>query len=423
MTSAAESPATATSPASLVDSICTRLAATAVREHMTLEQATQVQFALVDAAQRVLGSDAVFAEDYGQVRSLATVGFGGGGRPRATADVEEVLASFFGVPDAALVHGAGTGAIRAMLNAALEPGARVVLHDAHPYKTTLPAMRHMGLELGFADFNDVASLPGQLARLRPSAVYVQHVPQQLGDSHDIARLVDLVRDTCGDSTKILMDDNYAVMRSPRIGVQLGADASALSLFKLLAPGPIGCVLGTADLIDAVRKDLSSAGCQVQGPQALGALRMLVYAPVALAIQNTVVIESARRINELADAGELPFVHRAFPAQPGIRSVVIVFTRPVAEDLLRSAWRNGSPSQSVGEEAQPEFLPLFTYLTSTFLKAAPGLEKYAIRVNPMRSGPDTILRILRDSLGDAEFRRMAALASPVITPTRLTDQDI
>ena len=39
-----------------------------------------------------------------------------------------------------------------MLNAALEPGARVVLHDAHPYKTTLPAMRHMGLELGFADF-------------------------------------------------------------------------------------------------------------------------------------------------------------------------------------------------------------------------------------------------------------------------------
>jgi hypothetical protein len=425
VTSAAEGPAAQTSPArppspacppNLVDSICERLAATAVREHMTLEQARQVQFALVDAAQRVLGSDAVFAEDYGQVRSLATVGFGGGGRPRATADVEKVLARFFGVPDAVLVQGAGTGAIRAMLNAALEPGARVILHDAHPYKTTLPAMRHMGLELSFADFNDTASLPGQLARVRPSAVYLQHVPQQLGDSHDIAGLVDLVRDTCGDRTKILVDDNYAAMRSPRIGVQLGANASALSLFKLLSPAPIGCVLGNGDLIAAVRRDLSSAGCQVQGPQALGALRMLVYAPVALAVQNAVVIESARRINELSEAGELPFVHRAFPAQPGIRSVVIVLTRPIAEDLLRSAWRNGSPSQSVGEEAHPEFLPLFTYLTSTFLKATPGLEKYAIRVNPMRSGPDTVLRILRDSLADAEFRRLAALAVPGITET-------
>jgi Aminotransferase class-V len=391
------------------DAICVQLAVMAVRGHMTVEQATQVQFGLVDAAQRVLGSDAVFAEDYGQVRALATVGFGGGGRPRATADVEKVLASFFGVPDAVLVQGAGTGAIRAMLNAGLEPAARVVLHNAHPYKTTLPAMQHMGLDLRFVDFNDVAALPGQLTQLQPSAVYVQHVPQQLGDSHDIAGLLNLVRETCGDSTKILVDDNYAVMRSPRIGVQFGADASALSLFKLLAPSPIGCVLGAGDLIAAVRRDLSSAGCQVQGPQAMGALRMLVYAPVALAIQNAVVVEAARRINDLADAGELPFVRRAFAAQPGIRSVVIVLTRPAAEELLQSAWRHGSPSRSVGEEAQPEFLPLFTYLTSTFLKASPGLEKYAIRVNPMRSGPDTILRILRDSLADAGFLRSAGSA--------------
>ena len=217
-----------------------------------------------------------------------------------------------------------------------------------------------------------------------------------------------MRETCGDSTKILVDDNYAVMRSPRIGVQFGADASAFSLFKLLAPSPIGCVLGAGDLIAAVRRDLSSAGCQVQGPQAMGALRMLVYVPVALAIQNAVVVEAARRINDLADAGELPFVRRAFAAQPGIRSVVIVLTRPAAEELLQSAWRHGSPSQSVGEEAQPEFLPLFTYLTSTFLKGSPGLEKYAIRVNPMRSGPDTILRILRDSLADAGIPALGGL---------------
>ena len=57
---------------------------TAVREHMSLGDAIAYQFGLVDAIQHVMGSDEVFVEDYGQVRSLATVGFGGGGRPRAT---------------------------------------------------------------------------------------------------------------------------------------------------------------------------------------------------------------------------------------------------------------------------------------------------------------------------------------------------
>jgi len=61
---------------------------TAVREHMSLGDAIAYQFGLVDAIQRVMGSDEVFVEDYGQVRSLATVGFGGGGRPRATARAE-----------------------------------------------------------------------------------------------------------------------------------------------------------------------------------------------------------------------------------------------------------------------------------------------------------------------------------------------
>jgi hypothetical protein len=97
------------------------------------------------------------------------------------------------------------------------------------------------------------------------------------------------------------------------------------------------------------------------------------------------------------------VAKAYAAQPGIRCAVVVFDRPVAEEFLRSAWRNGSPSQSVGEEAQFEFLPLFTYLTSTFLKAAPGLERWAIRINPLRGGPATILRVLEAALADSAFR--------------------
>jgi hypothetical protein len=105
------------------------------------------------------------------------------------------------------------------------------------------------------------------------------------------------------------------------------------------------------------------------------------------------------------------VRAAVAAQPGIRCSVLVFDEPVAEAFVRSAWRNGSPSQSVGEEAQPEVLPLFTYLTSTFLKGMPGLEKYAIRINPMRGGSSAIIRVLEASLADPEFQKdVAALVS-------------
>lgn len=372
------------------------------RPQMSLSEAVQAQFRLVDEAQRVMGSDAVFAEDYGQVRELATVGFGGGGRPHATARVEEVLARYFETEDAVLVHGAGTGAIRAMLNASAAPGSRVLLHDAHPYKTTLPAMRHMGLDISHADCNDPAALERSLRETGPATVYLQHVPQQLGDRYDLGETVQRIRRVAGTGVRIIVDDNYAGMRAPRIGVQLGADASALSLFKLLSPSPLGVVLADRDLVGQIRRDLSSAGCQVQGPQAMAALRALVFAPVALAVQDASVTEAAAAINERVAAGRLAPVARAYDAQPGIRCVVVVLDRPVAEELLRSAWRNGSPSQSVGEEAQFEFLPLFTYLTSTFLKAAPGLERWAIRINPLRGGPATILRVLEAALADPDF---------------------
>jgi hypothetical protein len=102
---------------------------TAVRGQMSLDAAMAAQFKLVDIAQQVMGSDVVFTEDYGQVRELATVGFGGGGRPRATARVEEVLARYFDACAAVLVPGAGSGAIRAMLNASTAPGSRILPHQ------------------------------------------------------------------------------------------------------------------------------------------------------------------------------------------------------------------------------------------------------------------------------------------------------
>ncbi|MSW40641.1 MAG: aminotransferase class V-fold PLP-dependent enzyme [Actinobacteria bacterium] len=375
---------------------------TTVRDHMSVEDATEHQFRLVEIAAQVMGSDEVFVEDYGQVRELATVGFGGGGRPRATARVEEVLARFFGAEDAILVHGAGTGSIRAMLNGLVEPGSRILLHKAHPYKTTLPAMQHMGLDIQYADFNDSAELENTVRAQSPSTVFIQHVPQQLGDSYSIEQTIERARSAGGDNLRVLVDDNYAVMRSHRIGVEMGADASALSLFKLLAPQAIGAVLTDADSAGRIRRDNASAGAQVQGPYAMAALRSLIYAPVALAIHNQTVLRAVDEINAAIAAGDLPFLAGAYSAQPGIRCIVLLFNHPVAEEFLRSAWRNGSPSQSVGEEAQFEFLPLFTYLTSTFLKATPGLEKYAVRINPLRGGTQTVMRVLRAALADSDF---------------------
>jgi hypothetical protein len=400
---------------SAAEQIETALGTTVVRELMTVAEATHHQFRLVDLAQQVMGSDEVFTHDMGQVRALATVGFGGGGRPRSTAAVERVLADFFEVEDCALVHGAGTGAIRSMLNAGLEPGDRVVVHDAHLYKTTDPSMRHMGLDIVPIDMGDPEALRAELRGGQPAGVYLQHVPQRLGDDYDIESVVTLAREELGDTVRILSDDNYAVMRASRIAVQMGADTSAFSLFKLLSTAQIGAVLGSGDLVQSVRRDQASAGCQVQGADAMEALRMLVYAPVSLAIQNEVVLDATAQINALVDGGDLPFVHRAIAAQPGIRSVVLVFDEPVAEAFLQSVWRNGSPSQSVGEEARYEFLPLFTYLTSTFLKGWPGLERHAIRINPMRGGTETIVRVLRAALDDHEFRR-AADAVRLTTPT-------
>ena len=387
----------------VVADLARQLEQTIVRDHMSIEDATEHQFRLVETAAQIMGSDDVFIEDYGQVRELATVGFGGGGRPRATARVEEVLARFFGTEDAVLVHGAGTGSIRAMLNGMVEPGSRVLLHKAHPYKTTLPAMQHMGLDIAYVDFNDESALAASLRAQPPATVYVQHVPQQLGDRYGIAETIELIRSMPGATPRILVDDNYAVMRSQQIGVEMGADASALSLFKLLAPQAVGAVLADGPWVARIRRDNASAGAQVQGPHSMAALRSLIYAPVALAIQNQTVLRAVDEINAGIAAGDLPFLAGAYAAQPGIRCIVLLFDRPAAEEFLRSAWRNGSPSQSVGEEAQFEFLPLFTYLTSTFLKASPGLEKYAVRINPLWGGYLTVMRVLRHALADHDFQ--------------------
>ncbi|MEA2230018.1 MAG: hypothetical protein QOF04_3648 [Solirubrobacteraceae bacterium] len=382
--------------------------ATAVRPQLSHAEAVACQFRLVDAMQEVMGSDVVFEEDYGQARDTATGAFTARGGPEATRRVERTLAAFFDTEDATLVHGAGTGSIRAMLGAAVRPGRRVVRHAAPPYKTTVAALDELAVEETELDFNDVDALGDALRQAPPAAVYVQAVPQRLGDRYDPEAVVAVARAAVPDAL-ILVDDCYAALRAPRIGAQYGADASAFSLFKLLARANVGCVTGRAPVIDRLRARLSSAGCQVQGPDAMDALRSLVHAPVALAIHGEVVAAVAAEAQRMIREGEAPALLGAVDAQPGSRGVVLVFRRPVARAFLAAAWRNGSPSRSVGEEARHDVLPLFTTMPGTWQRAAPTLGDHAVRVNPLRGGPEAVLRVLRAALADPAFARAGAAA--------------
>lgn len=66
-------------------------------------------------------------------------------QPRVTQRVEKVLAEAFHAEAAALVQGAGTGAIRAGLAALLKPGQRLLVHDAPVYPTTQVLIEQMGI--------------------------------------------------------------------------------------------------------------------------------------------------------------------------------------------------------------------------------------------------------------------------------------
>ncbi|MDO7204817.1 aminotransferase class V-fold PLP-dependent enzyme [Paraclostridium bifermentans] len=67
---------------------------------------------------------------------------------------------------------------------------------------------------------------------------------------------------------MITDDNYAVMKVEYIGVEVGADLSCFSLFKLLGPEGIGCIVGKSTYIDKLIKTNYSGGLQVQGHEAI-----------------------------------------------------------------------------------------------------------------------------------------------------------
>ena len=219
---------------------------------------------------------------------------------------------------------------------------------------------------------------------------MQFSRQKIDDSYDIATVITSIKQA---GVPVLTDDNYVVMKSAAIGAQCGADLSAFSLFKLLGPEGIGCIVGKREYVDKIIAVNYSGGGQVQGHEAMDALRSLVYAPVALAIQAMVGEEVVSRLC----AGQVAGVKRAFIANAQSRVIIVELDQPVASAAIAAAEKLGAAPYPVGAESRYEIAPMFYRVSGTFRASIADADSRLIRINPMRSGADTVLRILTDAL--------------------------
>ncbi len=123
------------------------------------------------------------------------------------------------------------------------------------------------------------------------------------------------------------------------------------------------------------------------------LRGLVFAPVMHAVQAGV----SERLMALLNGGAVPEVKSAVIANAQSKVLIVEFHQPIAAVVLEEAQKRGALPYPVGAESKYEIPPLFYRLSGTFRQANPQSEHCAIRINPNRSGEETVLRILRESI--------------------------
>ncbi|MFI5286051.1 MAG: aminotransferase class V-fold PLP-dependent enzyme [Candidatus Dormibacteria bacterium] len=359
--------------------------------NLSLDEAIAMQFRYVDVVTRHFnGAEILQAGDYGVVPGLL--------RPNFTAKVEAVLAEFFDAEDATLVRGAGTGAIRSACMTVLAPGSSVIIHDAPVYTTSAVTFRAMGLDLQRVDFNDLDAMERAVADSPGAAVYVQHSRQLLADRYDLGALIVTSR-RARPTVTILVDDNYTVMHVPRIGTQLGADLSMFSMFKLLGPIGIGAVVGREALIGRIREDAYSGGTKVQGTEAMEVLKSIVVTPVMLAVAGKVVAEVVERLNR----GEIPGIAHAYLSNHQERTALVELEEPIGTAVVEAAGELGASYYPVGSASRYEIGLLVYRVSRALMEADPALASRFIRVNPFRAGPDTVLRVLRESIESARSK--------------------
>lgn len=352
---------------------------------ISLEEATKKQFNIIDCITREFGGHEILQSgDFGVHPSS--------NQPVITRRVERVLANVFNSEDAVFIRGSGTGAIREALASAIKPGGKLLVHTSEIYSTTQTTIEILGYEIVRADFNDLSKLRQTLESEELDACLIQYTRQEIEDSYDMSELISLVKDL-RPNLPIITDDNYAVMKVSKIGSELGADMSCFSMFKLLGPEGVGLVVGKKEYLEKIRKFHYSGGSQVQGPEAMDALRSLVYAPVMLAIQSLEIEKISKKIN----SGEFEEIEKAVIANAQSKVVLVKFKEPIAKKVLIKSVELGAAPYPVGSESRYEFVPMFYRLSGTMRRADKEFEDYWIRINPMRAGADTVLRILDEAI--------------------------
>lgn len=358
-------------------------------ESMTLEEAKRLQWRIVDEIASVFaGHEMLTRGDLGVVPGL--------NKPLATKKAEAVIARIFSQEAALLVRGAGSAAIRFGLHSMFRPNDTILVHEAPVYSTTSTSLDMLGIMTVEADFNDLGDIRRAM-RENPciNGALVQYTRQQPEDRYDMVDVVRTIKEE--KDIPILTDDNYAVMKVHAIGAECGADLSCFSSFKLLGPEGIGVIVGRRKYIDLLESESYSGGMQVQGHEALDVLRGFVYAPVALAIQAEVGLECVRRLKN----GEVAHVKDAFLANAQSKVLLVEFDSDIAGKVLEEAEKLGAAPNPVGAESKYEIVPMFYRVSGTFRQADPTLEHRMIRINPMRSGADTVIRMIKESVRKVE----------------------
>lgn len=360
-------------------------------ESLSLSEAKKVQFRIVDLTTKYFtGKEVLSLGDLGVVPGI--------NKPTYTVKVEDVLKDLFHAEAAVLLRGAGTGALREGIQSILKPGEVLLVHDAPIYPTTQNTLENMGIRFVFTDFNDQEALRKVLQENAVDAALIQYTRQKPDDSYDMGEVIEAIRLVKGN-LPIITDDNYAVFKARKVGVELGADLSAFSAFKLLGPEGVGILVGRKEKIDLVKSRNYSGGGQVQGYEAMEVLRGLVYAPVMIAIQNEVLMETKERL----DSGEVEGIKATYVANAQSKVLLVEFEENIAKEVLVEAEKLGAAQNPVGAESKYEFVPMFYRVSGTFRAFDPTIEERMIRINPMRSGLDTIIRILRESMEKIERR--------------------
>lgn len=348
-------------------------------------EAFALQQRIVAAACAHLPSNAMFNADAGVVPGL--------GRPETTSLVEAAIADAFGAEAACLVQGAGSGAIRVALSAGPWSAGdrRLIVHSAPDYSTTATTFRDGCVDPVRVDLNSPEAVSQLLANgNHPRWGYVQHTRQRLTDSFDP---LDTVRTLTGAGIRVIVDDNYAVLRCKGIGAEVGAAASAFSLFKLHGPEGVGVVVGDGDIVEQAHRLNYSGGGQVQGWQAAASLQALACAPANWAWQSREVL----RIVDMLRHGAVAGIVDAGVVNAQDLCVVALLGSPNSDKVREAAARHGAAPYPVGSNSRYEIAPLVYRLSSSTLEAAPELRNWTLRINPMRAGAELTIDILKRAL--------------------------